>query len=106
MAEIKTPDEFFLLLDDDEDASAESDAIHVRDRRLFTFAAFAESGSATAEIQVCLEATPVNWLPLTTVAKGAVKQVEGFFVWIRVVKSATSDPLSVQLLAGLRNVVH
>jgi hypothetical protein len=106
-SEIKLPDEFFQIFDEETASAAVSDYYYVLNRRQFTFVAFAGSGAASGTIEVSLEPeNPTNWFALDTIALNAVKRYEGIFAWIRVTKSATGTPLSIQMLAGLRNVVH
>lgn len=102
---VRGPDEFRTLLDNSVTSSESSHYIFVADKRLLTFAAFAGSGAASAVISVSLEDTPTNWIPLATINKDEVKQFSGVFAWVKVVKNANTQPLTVQLRTGLVNGV-
>ena len=107
--QISTANPFVELLSASVVASESSDYYNVADCRLFSVAAFS-AGSVSVSIQVSLEpAAPVHWAELTTVtgnAAGGVKQIDGIFKWLRVVRDGTTTSVTVQLLKGLRNVVQ
>lgn len=96
------PNEFLILLDAAIVGSVESDAVYVPTYREFTFQSFGTGGSS-AVIQASIETEPANWVTIgtTLAAAGSLVKLSGLFVWLRVVKDAGTDPLTVMLRRGL-----
>ena len=94
-----------LLLDENvtaDDASDPSLATPMDRYRHFTFQAFSDDDPASAAeltVEMSLDPdAPTHWTALGTLAVGEVAQLEGTFNWLRVVRDATTDPISCRLL--------
>jgi len=108
---ITAKDERFLLLDESATSGESSDIIYCPTYRNFSVQGFSSTnGSSTAKaaVEVSLDglndgATPVNWAKLHDVGVGEIYSFSGVFSFIRVVHSADTNPLSIQLRRGMVN---
>lgn len=104
MAEILSSDssEFFTLLNANTVADSISDHINVARQRHFTFQTYSASGTPSLTVQVSLQLTnPTRWADLGTMSGNDLRQAEGQFSWIRVVRDAGVDPITCYLRRGM-----
>jgi hypothetical protein len=66
-----------------------------------TGATLSWTAMASANVQFCLEVVPVHWTTLGAIPAGNYAQVEGVFMWLRVMRDSGTEPCTCLMLRGM-----